>query len=114
MDYRNIIRYLLESSGMDPDGALVGAIGAVVAVINKVNGYSFRSSLVVIMSGMILTGYAHPVLVERWALSPKTVYLAMFLLGYVSHEFYRHLQQSAPTLFALGIEYIKKKWTPRK
>jgi hypothetical protein len=109
----NILREQIEMIGMNPDGALIGAIGAIIAVIWKVNGYGFKSSIVIIVGGFCLCGYLYQSLAEHWPLPIATVYLIVFIIGFVSNHVYRFLDASAPKVLALGLDYISK-WIKKK
>lgn len=97
---------------MSPDGAIVGAIGAVVAVIGKVNGYDWKSSLAILLGGFTLCGYLMPALHEVWPLKPGTLYFALFICGFVSSHVYKFIDKQAPVLlamlFQIANKYLKK------
>jgi len=102
----NIIRDFVEGVGMNPDAATIGAIGAIIAVIWKVNGYSFRKSSVIILGGFCLCGYLYASLTKHWPMPQATLYLLMFLFGFISNHVYRFLDESAPEILELGFNYV--------
>lgn len=109
----NILQELITSIGMNPVGATIGGIGSVIAVVWKVNGYGFKTSLVIIVGGFCLCGYLYTPLSIHWPLPPKTIYLLMFLIGFISNHVYRFLDASAPQLLMIAFNAVTS-WFKKK
>lgn len=114
MNYNEFIRSLIEALGMNPDGALIGSIGAVIAVIGKVNGYTWKASLVIVIGGFCLSGYGLPAISENWEMKEGTQYFLVFLVGFLSNHIYVYLDTLAPKMFAIALEYVKKRLKLKK
>jgi hypothetical protein len=104
----NILQKLIESIGMSPDGALIGAIGATIAVIWKVNGYGFKSSIVIIVGGFSLCGYLYDAALSYWPEGKDTFFLLMFLIGFISNHIYSFLDKKAPELLQMALDFLKR------
>jgi quercetin dioxygenase-like cupin family protein len=113
MEYHTMIRALIEALGMHPDGALIGTIGAVIAVIGKVNGFDWKKSMVVIIGGFCMSGYALPALHEKLASSGRNrVFPGVYagLSESSSLPLFRRISAQGPRI-RLG---IRKKQTTEK
>lgn len=110
MIMKTIVREALESVGLHPDGAIIGAIGAGVAVIGKVNGYSWRSSLVIVVGGFTLCGYLLPAVSENWPIQKGTLYFLLFVSGFTSSHIYKFLDNNVPVLLSLVFNFVSKRF----
>lgn len=106
---KNFILQSIELLGMSADGFGVGLVGSVLSIIYKVNGFSWKMTVTVFLSGGILSGYAMPVIVENWDLGRGTGFFAVFIIGYLAPDFFSFLKSFAPTLFKMLGEWIGKK-----
>lgn len=95
-EMKNIVRELIEQLGMSPEAIWVGLIGAIIQIFYKVNGFGWRMSITIIISGSVLSGYVMPVLAEN--VSPSIAYLSTFLIGYLSPMIFGYLNQAAPKI----------------
>lgn len=109
----NFIHKLIETIGMNPDGAMIGAIGVIVATIGKVNGVSWKQALSLILGGMAISGYAVPAAIENTSFGNGTIFFMVFLLGAISPHVYTALDNFAPTILKLVSEYLKN-WLDKK
>lgn len=109
----NVIREAVEIIGMHPDGALIGALGAIVAVVGKINGHGFKASMAIILGGFTMCGYLLPVFNEHLSFLEGTVFFLIFIVGYVSKHIYEFLDTSAPRLLQLLFLYVSTK-LPKK
>jgi hypothetical protein len=107
---KTIVREALETVGLNPDGAVVGAIGAAVAVVGKVNGYSWKMSVTIIVSAFALCGYLLPALAENWPLQPGTLYFLLFVAGFTSSHIYKFIDKQVPLLLNLAASIISKRF----
>jgi hypothetical protein len=109
----NIIRDIIELAGMHVDGALIGGIGAIASVILKINGYSWRASLAIIFSGLLMCGYLLPAIQEQFTFLNSTVYFIIFCTGYVSRHLYQFLDQYAPKLLRMAFDVVSRRFNKR-
>lgn len=107
---KTIFRAALEAVGLNPDGALVGAIGATVAVVGRVNGYSWKMSATIILSAFILCGYLLPAVAENWPLKQGTLYFLLFVAGFTSSHIYNFIDKQVPLVLNLAGEVISKRF----
>jgi hypothetical protein len=113
-DHMNIVRSALEAMGMHPDGALIGGIGALIAVLASPNGHGWKASMAIISGGFTLGGYLLPVLQEHLQFLQGTVFFIIFVVGFVSRHVYEFLDSTAPQALRLAYtllsEYAAKKY----
>lgn len=109
----NFIRTLIEKMGMDADGAMVGAIGAIVATIGKVNGVSWRQAAFLIIGGLCISGYVVPAIRESTDFGSGVIFFMVFLLGAISQHIYAALDNFAPVILKAGSEVVKG-WLKKK
>lgn len=113
MNYTNFIRECVERLGMDADGALIGAIGAIVATIGRVNGVNWKKAGAIIIGGLTISGYLVPALREKTELESGTIFFAVFMLGVVSQHIYKSLDTIVPALLKTAGEWVKD-WIEKK
>lgn len=110
---KNFIRDFIERIGMDADGALIGAIGAVVATIGKVNGLGWKEAAFLIVGGLCISGYIVPALEESTDFGPGVIFFCVFILGAISQHVYKGLDAWAPAILKVLGEYFKG-WLEKK
>lgn len=94
---------------MSADGFFVGLVGAILSIFYKVNGFSWKMTIAVFLSGGILSGYAMPVIVENWNFGRGTGFFMVFIIGYLAPDFFAFLKSFAPTFFKIVGDWIGKK-----
>lgn len=87
---------------MHPDGALIGGIGALMAVMGGPNQHGWKASLAIILGGFTMCGYMLPVLQEHFKFLQGTVYFIIFVMGFISRHVYEFLDTTAPKLLHLA------------
>jgi hypothetical protein len=113
-DHMNIVRKFLEAMGMHPDGALIGGIGALIAVVGAPNSHGWKASMAIIFGGFTLGGYLLPVLQEHMKFLEGTVFFIIFVAGFISRHLYEFLDTTAPQALRLAYrllsEYAEKRY----
>ena len=108
MEYTNYIRLFVEQLGMVSDGVMLGLMGAIMAVLYKVNTFTWRGSVIGLFSGSTLSGYGMPVLTENLNLGQGTSFFVVFLVGFLAPEIYKKLLKFAPGLLTAAGNRAKK------
>lgn len=92
---------------MDSGAVWIGLIGAIIQIFYKVNGFGFKGSVAVIISGSVLAGYVMPLLLQY--VGQSAAFLLTFLIGYTSASFFKWLNNVSPELLRLAGEMAKQK-----
>lgn len=108
MDYGNFVIQLIEKAGMIPDAVLIGCIGAVVSIFYRINGLSWKESFSVLVSGGTLCGYMMPLIQDVTNIGQGVTSFFVFVIGFVSPEFFKALKNSAPSIFGVASAAFKK------
>lgn len=109
----NFVRQAIEDLGLDPDGALIGGIGTIIATIGRVNGVNWKEALLLTVAGLFLCGYVVPALREVTEIGEGLLFFVVFILGVVSQDVYKAIQGLAPALFKVAGEGLKE-WIKKK
>lgn len=93
---------------MIPEGVMLGFMGAVMAILYKVNSFDWKGSFIILISGATLSGYGMPVLSENLNLGKGTSYFLVFLIGFLAPEVFKQLKQFAPGALKIIGSRVKK------